>query len=294
MSLSSLCRAAPCHINIELDRLKDSMLLPWLWRDCINVFCFSFSCLSPPLFRVKPLHYISWLIGHEGTGSILSVLRRKWVLLPLSVLFFSDLRALQKHQLKGIQFAGYTWAFSCCERATRPTFKLYTSRWPTWYDSYILIAGICCTRGFHPLLVKWQSDLLKSVQSHNTTSSSNSPFTISATLSVWMNISIYCLCCFHLLLNDNSDIWVNLVPVPSRSKPAEAVDRLFLLSSDDHVRGLEAGLKMWPSLSSLYRKYGMVCFICESIAHIGMLIRCLKGNMSVFAVFYCLYCKADK
>ncbi|KAL3968725.1 cohesin complex subunit SCC1 [Sarotherodon galilaeus] len=28
-------------------------------------------------YRVKPLHYISWLIGHEGTGSILSVLRKK-------------------------------------------------------------------------------------------------------------------------------------------------------------------------------------------------------------------------
>uniref|UniRef100_A0A3P8V4Y2 Nardilysin convertase n=1 Tax=Cynoglossus semilaevis TaxID=244447 RepID=A0A3P8V4Y2_CYNSE len=26
---------------------------------------------------VKPLHYISWLIGHEGTGSVLSLLRRK-------------------------------------------------------------------------------------------------------------------------------------------------------------------------------------------------------------------------
>ncbi|XP_061897339.1 nardilysin-like isoform X2 [Entelurus aequoreus] len=32
-------------------------------------------------YRVKPLHYMSWLIGHEGTGSILSVLRRKcWAL----------------------------------------------------------------------------------------------------------------------------------------------------------------------------------------------------------------------
>uniref|UniRef100_A0A8C9XCT4 Nardilysin convertase n=1 Tax=Sander lucioperca TaxID=283035 RepID=A0A8C9XCT4_SANLU len=31
--------------------------------------------------RVKPLHYISWLIGHEGTGSILSLLRKKcWAL----------------------------------------------------------------------------------------------------------------------------------------------------------------------------------------------------------------------
>ncbi|KAM4628663.1 nardilysin b [Polymixia lowei] len=32
-------------------------------------------------YRVKPLHYISWLIGHEGTGSILSLLRKKcWAL----------------------------------------------------------------------------------------------------------------------------------------------------------------------------------------------------------------------
>uniref|UniRef100_A0A8C8F1N9 Nardilysin b (N-arginine dibasic convertase) n=1 Tax=Oncorhynchus tshawytscha TaxID=74940 RepID=A0A8C8F1N9_ONCTS len=31
--------------------------------------------------RVKPLHYISWLIGHEGAGSILSLLRKKcWAL----------------------------------------------------------------------------------------------------------------------------------------------------------------------------------------------------------------------
>lgn len=32
-------------------------------------------------YRVKPLHYISWLIGHEGKGSILSLLRKKcWAL----------------------------------------------------------------------------------------------------------------------------------------------------------------------------------------------------------------------
>uniref|UniRef100_A0A8C1M6F7 Nardilysin a (N-arginine dibasic convertase) n=1 Tax=Cyprinus carpio TaxID=7962 RepID=A0A8C1M6F7_CYPCA len=34
-----------------------------------------------PHLLVKPLHYIAWLIGHEGTGSILSMLRRKcWAL----------------------------------------------------------------------------------------------------------------------------------------------------------------------------------------------------------------------
>ncbi|XP_036376739.1 nardilysin b [Megalops cyprinoides] len=32
-------------------------------------------------YRVKPLHYISWLIGHEGAGSILSLLRKRcWAL----------------------------------------------------------------------------------------------------------------------------------------------------------------------------------------------------------------------
>uniref|UniRef100_A0A6I8P7N4 Nardilysin convertase n=1 Tax=Ornithorhynchus anatinus TaxID=9258 RepID=A0A6I8P7N4_ORNAN len=32
-------------------------------------------------YRVKPLHYISWLVGHEGRGSILSFLRKKcWAL----------------------------------------------------------------------------------------------------------------------------------------------------------------------------------------------------------------------
>lgn len=33
--------------------------------------------------RVKPLHYISWLIGHEGAGSVLSLLRKKWVRLSV-------------------------------------------------------------------------------------------------------------------------------------------------------------------------------------------------------------------
>uniref|UniRef100_G3SN96 Nardilysin n=1 Tax=Loxodonta africana TaxID=9785 RepID=G3SN96_LOXAF len=31
-------------------------------------------------YRVKPLHYISWLVGHEGKGSILSYLRKCWAL----------------------------------------------------------------------------------------------------------------------------------------------------------------------------------------------------------------------
>ncbi|KAH0618622.1 hypothetical protein JD844_017997 [Phrynosoma platyrhinos] len=34
-------------------------------------------------YRVKPLHYIAWLVGHEGKGSILSFLRKKFWALAL-------------------------------------------------------------------------------------------------------------------------------------------------------------------------------------------------------------------
>ncbi|XP_077439809.1 nardilysin b [Vanacampus margaritifer] len=49
-----------------------------------KVHALTLSWALPPQgkhYRVKPLHYISWLIGHEGSGSILSVLRKKcWAL----------------------------------------------------------------------------------------------------------------------------------------------------------------------------------------------------------------------
>ncbi|XP_045906063.1 nardilysin-like [Micropterus dolomieu] len=49
-----------------------------------KVHALTISWAVPPQgkhYRVKPLHYISWLIGHEGTGSILSQLRKKcWAL----------------------------------------------------------------------------------------------------------------------------------------------------------------------------------------------------------------------
>uniref|UniRef100_A0A7N8XCR9 Nardilysin b (N-arginine dibasic convertase) n=1 Tax=Mastacembelus armatus TaxID=205130 RepID=A0A7N8XCR9_9TELE len=49
-----------------------------------KVHALTISWALPPqgrYYRVKPLHYISWLIGHEGTGSILSLLRKKcWAL----------------------------------------------------------------------------------------------------------------------------------------------------------------------------------------------------------------------
>ncbi|XP_044217327.1 nardilysin-like [Thunnus albacares] len=49
-----------------------------------KVHALTISWAVPPQgkhYRVKPLHYISWLIGHEGTGSILSLLRKRcWAL----------------------------------------------------------------------------------------------------------------------------------------------------------------------------------------------------------------------
>ncbi|XP_047444076.1 nardilysin-like [Mugil cephalus] len=49
-----------------------------------KVHALNISWAVPPQakhYRVKPLHYISWLIGHEGAGSILSLLRKKcWAL----------------------------------------------------------------------------------------------------------------------------------------------------------------------------------------------------------------------
>ncbi|XP_014908061.1 nardilysin-like isoform X1 [Poecilia latipinna] len=49
-----------------------------------KVHALTISWALPPQvkhYRVKPLHYISWLMGHEGTGSILSLLRKRcWAL----------------------------------------------------------------------------------------------------------------------------------------------------------------------------------------------------------------------
>uniref|UniRef100_A0A4W6E5W2 Nardilysin convertase n=1 Tax=Lates calcarifer TaxID=8187 RepID=A0A4W6E5W2_LATCA len=70
---------------------KVLFLSQWFFFLCVyavvpvrKVHALNITWALPPqekYYRVKPLHYISWLIGHEGTGSILSVLRRKcWAL----------------------------------------------------------------------------------------------------------------------------------------------------------------------------------------------------------------------
>ncbi|CAG10333.1 unnamed protein product, partial [Tetraodon nigroviridis] len=74
-------------------RLHPSWSRPWRLKPCVVLFAvvpvrkvhaLNITWALPPQekhYRVKPLHYISWLIGHEGTGSILSLLRKKcWAL----------------------------------------------------------------------------------------------------------------------------------------------------------------------------------------------------------------------
>lgn len=39
--------------------------------------------------RVKPLEYLGILITHEGSGSILSYLRKKWVVFEFVYVFFN-------------------------------------------------------------------------------------------------------------------------------------------------------------------------------------------------------------
>lgn len=36
-------------------------------------------CFVNVFHRVKPLHYLGWLLGHEGKGSVLSFLKKRLV-----------------------------------------------------------------------------------------------------------------------------------------------------------------------------------------------------------------------
>ena len=49
-----------------------------------NTYQVDLSWALPPMhshYKIKPLHYLSWTIGHEGKGSLISYLRKKvWAL----------------------------------------------------------------------------------------------------------------------------------------------------------------------------------------------------------------------
>lgn len=66
----------PHLLNLFKDQFSKYFHLTVILRSIQTAW---FVLVSP--CRVKPLHYISWLIGHEGAGSILSLLRKKcWAL----------------------------------------------------------------------------------------------------------------------------------------------------------------------------------------------------------------------
>ena len=52
----------------------------FIWISFYHQVCLSWSLPSQlDKYRIKPLNYISWLVGHEGRGSLLAYLRRKYV-----------------------------------------------------------------------------------------------------------------------------------------------------------------------------------------------------------------------
>lgn len=164
MSLSPFSRVVPLHINIELDQPKDTMLCSDCRGDCINVFCYSFSC-SSILFSEwsHSTTSLGWLAMKAQEASSQCSGRSECYCLCLFVFL---IWGHSKPQLKGLQFAGYTWAFPSSEQALSVGAQSsnYTLCQPTWWcDSYILIPGCGCTRAFQPLVAKWQSDSLNPV-----------------------------------------------------------------------------------------------------------------------------------
>lgn len=159
LSPASFLWGEPLCINIELDQPKDTMLCP----DCRGIasvfFCFSFSC-SSILFSEWSLSTTSpgWLAMKAQEASSQYWGRSECYCLCLFVFL---IWGHSKIQLKGLQFAGYTRAFSSSERALSvgAQSSIYTLFQPTWRcDSYVLIPGCCCMRAFQPLVAKWQSD----------------------------------------------------------------------------------------------------------------------------------------
>lgn len=157
-----------------------------------------------------------------------------------SVCLFFYFKGASKTQLKGLQFAWYTWAFWSSEGAQSVWAQSsnYTLYQPTWRcDSYILIPGCGFTRAFQPLVDKWQND---------------SPNPVIPQYQEPIEQSLYqqhhfehlikysCLLCLLFSAADKWQQWdLSVLGLNSHLKQtAEAVEWLFLLSSDSFsVRG---------------------------------------------------------
>ena len=79
----------PGHDREEFSQLTEPFSVPQFHRlhrlqPVENSIKLELSWALPPalhLYKEKPLHYLAWLVGHEGRGSLVSFLRRKvWAL----------------------------------------------------------------------------------------------------------------------------------------------------------------------------------------------------------------------
>ncbi|CAH1774132.1 unnamed protein product [Owenia fusiformis] len=74
----------PSFANLESPFNNDRFYKMYKWVPIKNVHQIEVTWVLPcqlQYYRTKPLHYIGWLTGHEGKGSILSYLRKKlWAL----------------------------------------------------------------------------------------------------------------------------------------------------------------------------------------------------------------------
>lgn len=213
--VSSLQRGASSHKHRIIPATRHHAL-SWFVEGLHQRFLFLFFISFPSVFRVKPLHYISWLIGHEGTGSILSVLRKKWVLLPLSVCF-SDLRALQN----SIKRSSICWVYMRFFKLQVLEANLETIHFASPLDDVIhTVSSLDVAVEEHFSLL-----LLSGKVIHQTLCSPTIPRAHpivplpSAPLRAFDKIFLFTMCAVsQLLINDSCETGVHSVSIPSQTQ----------------------------------------------------------------------------
>lgn len=151
----SLHRAASSYCII---RIRPAILCS-LCKRSSSMFCVSpFHVVLPPSFQseASPLHLLAdWPWRHRKHP----LSAQEEVSVIASVCLFCWFDGTPKTQLKGLQFAGYTWHWLFWALSARVQSSKYTLCQPTpQCDSYILLSGCGCTRAFQPLTAKWESD----------------------------------------------------------------------------------------------------------------------------------------
>ena len=92
-----------------------------------NVYQLDINWSLPPLldkFREKPLHYLSWIIGHEGNGSLIAFLRKKvWALSLMAGNGFDGFELNQTHSAFGMSIVLTKSGFDNLEAVLDATFS---------------------------------------------------------------------------------------------------------------------------------------------------------------------------